>query len=218
MSARLQVDPFELPQVKLDRRFLDAIQKAERAQRQMGKASGAPSPDSGKAAQGWKHTGTEVPYLELSGGAVFLPDGQDKKSGVSGMIFGALAIAVGLWLGVASQKPKGTDTLLAAAAAALLCGGVLWAIKGIRLQRAAKELPRRTGSYLFDDALVQVMQWGCRTFPKGQVVRFEYVPQGHRPPHLLIHYEMDSGQPAQEVLLYRRDASALLSEWLDKRR
>jgi len=218
VSVRLQVDPFELPQVKLDRRFLDAIQKSERAQRQMRKAQAGGSADSSKAAPSWKQTSTNVPYLELSGGAVFVPDGQDKKSGVSGIIFGALASAVGIWLAVASQSPKGTDALLAAAATALLCGGVLWAFKGIRMKRVAKDLPKRTGTYLFDDVLVQVMQWGCRAFPKRQVLRFEYVQEGHRSPHLLIHYEMDSGQPAKEVLLYRRDASALLGKWLDKRR
>jgi hypothetical protein len=197
MPAVLHTDVVGLSRSQLDARFQRAIEQAEAAQRE------------GRAA--WQSRG-DCAVLPLESGASFVPDGQDAKLGMAGMIGGGIAGLFGVaFVGVAFDPSQAEPWMRYAGPALVALGGhVAWSSRA--KNRAAKARPRFTGAYLFDDVLLHVSTLGCRTFPIERVRGFEYRQRSENRWSLLIQYVGDDGA-AHEDVLFGRDAAVILEEW-----
>jgi hypothetical protein len=198
MAVALHTDLLTLPRSALEERFRAAIAAVEANQR--------------GDRRGWQTIdGHEV--LTLEDGVRFVPDGQDAKAGLAGMIIGGIAAVFGVaFVGIVIDGAQAEPWMRFAGVGLLAAGGYLvWT--GRDENRVARAAPRLTGAYLFDDALVHVSTMGCQRFPLERVRGFGYraTSDGTRS-KLFIDYVDDEGIERDEVLLYH-DATATLAEW-----
>lgn len=198
MALTLHTDSSTLTRSDLPQRYRDAIDRARRLQ-----TGRKPlDPDIGE-------------IIDLGEGVGFLPDGADRVVGMFATIASLLAIGFGLAFAGIALDGEQSRPWMAYAAPALLAVGIYLFWTGRRHAAQARAEPRLSGAFLSEEGMVYVspQPLGCRTFPIGQIRRFQFQHIPDSPGRLYVHYVDHHDQDHRE-LLCGSDLHDQLNEWL----